>query len=518
MTRATFPVMGGLLSVVAAGLALSLFSGPLNGASIIVAAGDDLQAALNRAQPGDVLQLQAGATFDGNFVLPRKEGTSYITIRTSTPDARMPGASTRISPQHESLLPTLRTPNSAPALRAAPGAHHWRIQWVRILGTGGGDVVVLGDGSETDRTLLPTDLVFDRVILRGDLTKGQKRGIALNSANTIIRNSHITGIRLAGQETQAIAGWNGPGPFVIENNYIEAGSIGILFGGAQPAIDQLVPADIVIRRNHITRPVEWRTERWVVKNLVELKNARRAAIQGNLIENNWADAQAGPTILFTPRAHGPRATWTIVENVRFENNVVRHVAAGINILGSDTNDTSQQSRDIVIRNNLFWDVDHTRWGGNGSFLLIGVSPVDVHVEHNTVLQTGNAVSVYGGTRAAPMRVDGFRFASNIVRHNTYGIFGDQIGTGNPAITQYFPGSVITGNVLAGGESRLYPPGNVFPSVDELMRQFENPSGDDFRLVGGSSLRALTQGVAGVDFDEMAKALQPPPRAVPREPR
>ena len=53
-------------------------------------------------------------------------------------------------------------------------------------------------------------------------TTGQKRGVALNSASTSIRNSYIGGIRLAGQETQGIAGWNGPGPFVIENNYVEA--------------------------------------------------------------------------------------------------------------------------------------------------------------------------------------------------------------------------------------------------------------------------------------------------------
>ena len=516
MTRATFPVMSGLASVVTAGLALSLLSGPLSGASIVVGAGDDLQAALDRAQPGDVLQLEAGATFDGNYVLPQKTGTSYITVRTSTPDSRMPGASTRIGPQHESLLPTLRTPNATPALRTAPGAHHWRIQWVRFVGTGVGDVIALGDGLQRDRALVPTDLVLDRVVVRGDPAKGQKRGIALNSASTIVRNSYITDIRLAGQETQAIAGWNGPGPFVIENNYVEAGSIGILFGGAEPSIDQLVPSDIVIRRNHITRPVETRSGNWGVKNLVELKNARRAAIQANLLENNWAQAQSGPAVLFTPRAHGARASWTTVENVRFENNVVRHVAAGINILGYDNNATSQQARDIVIRNNVFADVDHTRWGGNGAFLLIGDSPADVHVEHNTILQTGNVVSVYGGTRAAPRRIEGFRFASNIALHNTYGIYGDQIGTGNPAITQYFPGSVIVGNVLAGGESRLYPAGNAFPTVAELMRQFENSSADNFRLVSGSSLRSMAQGVAGVDFDEMARAMQPQSRAVPRQ--
>jgi hypothetical protein len=512
MTRATYPVAGGLLI---AGLAVFLFTGPLDGASIVVGPGDDLQAALDRAQPGDVVQLEAGATFDGNFVLPQKTGTAYVTIRTSTPDARLPGTNTRIGPDYESLMPTLRAPNASPALRTAPGANHWRILGVRFVGTGGGDVVALGDGTQRDRALVPTNLVLDRVVVRGDLTKGQHRGISLNSASTIIRNSYIVGIRLAGQETQAIAGWNGPGPFLLENNYVEAGSIGILFGGAEPAIDQLVPSDIVVRRNQITRPVEWRSGKWGVKNLFELKNARRVTVQGNLLEYNWADAQAGPAILFTPRVNGSRATWTTVETVRFENNVVRHVGAAINILGSDTNATSQQAHDLVIRNNLFTDVNGPEWGGNGTFVQIGDSPADVHIEHNTVLQTGNVISVYGGTRAAPKRVEGFRFANNIVLHNNYGIYGDQIGTGNPAITQYFPGAVITGNVLAGGDGRLYPSGNVFPTVAELMKQFENAAADDFRLVGGSALRALAQGSAGADFDEMKRAMEPTPRAIPR---
>jgi len=38
-----------------------------------------------------------------------------------------------------------------------------------------------------------------------------------------------------------------------------------------------------------------------VKNSFELKNARRVLAQCNLIENNWADAQAGIAIVFTPR-------------------------------------------------------------------------------------------------------------------------------------------------------------------------------------------------------------------------
>ena len=474
---------------------------------IVVGAGDNLQAALDQAQPGQVVQLQAGATFDGNFVLPVKSGNSYITVRTSTPDSQLPGPTTRITLAHESLLPTLRSTNAQPALRTAPGAHHWRLMGLRFTTTtGAGDVISLGDAVQRDRTLVPSDFILDRIMVRGNEAKGQKRGIALNSANTHIRNSYIGGVRLIGQEAQGIACWNGPGPFVLENNYIEAGGIGVLFGGAPPTIDQLVPTDIVVRRNHITRPVEWRSGAWVVKNLLELKNAKNVQIEGNLLENNWSGSQSGFAILFTVRAHSTSAPWTTIEHVRFENNIVRHTGSAINVLGFDDAAPSRQLRDLVIRNNLFTDVSSGAWGGSGIFLQLGDEPADVHVEHNTVMQTGNIISVYGGTAAAPRLVPGFRFTSNIVKHNSYGIFGNNIGTGNPAIAAYFPASVIVGNVMAGGSANLYPAGNVFPTVAELMAQFENAAADNYRLIATSSLRSLPQGVPGVDVDELQRAM------------
>src|SRR5262249_18343674 len=45
------------------------------GRSINVNAGGNLQSALDQAQPGDVILLQAGATYTGNFVLSNKNGT-----------------------------------------------------------------------------------------------------------------------------------------------------------------------------------------------------------------------------------------------------------------------------------------------------------------------------------------------------------------------------------------------------------------------------------------------------------
>ena len=44
-------------------------------------------------------------------------------------------------------------------------------------------------------------------------------------------------------------GWNGPGPFLIENNYLEAAGENVMFGGSDPSIANLVPSNITIRRN-----------------------------------------------------------------------------------------------------------------------------------------------------------------------------------------------------------------------------------------------------------------------------
>ena len=54
------------------------YDGP---ADIVVNKGDDLQAALEAIKPGEILELQAGANFHGNYQLKRKNGEAEIVIR-----------------------------------------------------------------------------------------------------------------------------------------------------------------------------------------------------------------------------------------------------------------------------------------------------------------------------------------------------------------------------------------------------------------------------------------------------
>src|SRR5918999_4059217 len=76
--------------------------------TIAVAAGDDLQDALNRAKAGDVITLAPGATFTGNFVLPQRSGSRFITLRTARTEG-LPEDGDRISPAHHPKLATIRS-------------------------------------------------------------------------------------------------------------------------------------------------------------------------------------------------------------------------------------------------------------------------------------------------------------------------------------------------------------------------------------------------------------------------
>ena len=94
--------------------------------------------------------------------------------------------------------------------------------------------------------------------MHGDRYVGQKRCIALNAASVTIRDSYVADCKGVGQDTQAIGGWNGPGPYTIENNYLEAAGENVMFGGADPAIPNLVADGITVRRNYFSRPMSWR--------------------------------------------------------------------------------------------------------------------------------------------------------------------------------------------------------------------------------------------------------------------
>ena len=484
-----------------------------------VASGDALQAAIDAALPGESILLRPGVTYVGHFRLPARGGsdTRPITLRTGGADAVPAGV--RITPDQAPKLAKLQSPDGAPVLATRPGARFWTVQLIEFLPNqeAASDIITLGDGSSAQNTLdgVPSDLVIDRVYIHGDASRGQKRGIALNSLRTTISNSYIADIKAVGQDSQAIAGWNGPGDYLIENNYLEAAGENVLFGGADPSVAGLTPTGIVIRRNTIAKPLVWKQsgQRWQVKNLLELKHARDVTIVRNVFERNWAQAQSGYAILITVRNQDGRCPWCQVENVLFESNIVRDVAAGIAITGTDYLQPSRRTQRIVIRNNLFDGLDSRQWGGDGYLLQMTDEPRDILVDHNTVIQ-----GVSGGIAKIDGVVEDFTFTNNMTGHGEYGIIATSRAPGNSSIRASLPGATISANVIAGAQSDQYPPGNMFPTLEEWRQQLMDPSGHDFRLRSSSPwTKAGTDGRAlGADLAADPQSSDKTGTAVPRD--
>jgi hypothetical protein len=435
----------------------------ITGRTIHVPAGGSLQGAIDEAKPGDRITLQPAATYEGPFRLRPKTGDGWIVITTSATDLPKPGQ--RVTPADARRMPKI-TGSAEALIEAEAGAHHYRLVGLEVTPTEGASVtnlIQIGDDAKSV-DLIPHHIIIDRSYLHGDAKRGTRRGVALNAAHAAVLDSYLVDFKQPTVDAQAISGWNGPGPFRIAGNYLEASGENIMFGGADPSIPNLVPSDIEIVRNHLTKPLRWKKDdpsfagtEWAVKNLFELKNARRVLVEGNLIEHNWPQAQNGFAILFTVRNQDGGAPWSVVEDVTFRNNYVRRVAAGINVLGRDDNHPSQLTRRIAIVNNLFEDVGG-KWGGNGRLFQLLDRTSGITIEHNTAFHTGGII--FAGDTGPH---EAFTFTNNLMPHNEYGIIGSAAGPGNPTLQKFFPEAVIRGNVLIGAPAASYPKDNFYPA-------------------------------------------------------
>lgn len=481
----------GLLDI--AGQTFTVWQAGTTGSSSIwfVPPGSKIQPVLDQAQLGDTIMLEPGATYRGFLWLRNKPGTAFLTITTADPNL-IPPPGVRVTPPYFAALPKLMSPDNRPVVQTDPGAHHYRLVGLELRGPDGmynSAIIRLGVSSQTSLAQVPSYFDLDRLYIHGDPNVGGNHGVELHSSNTIIQNSYFKDFKSTFQETQAIACWNGPGPFHIENNYIEAAGENMMFGGALASISGLVPSDIVIRRNHFYKPLSWWVQhpsyagkKWIVKNLFELKNAARVLIEENIFENNWMQAQAGFAIVFTVRTQYGKMPWAVVEDVTFQRNIVRHAGGGVNLLGRDyAGNFLGITRRILIRDNLFYDINSSVWGGDGRAFQVLTGVEDLVIDHNTVIQNRHLMTLDG--IPSPRLV----FTNNIAPTNVYGILGSGTGTGFQTFQRYCPDIVLAGNVLAGGPASKYPANNYFPP-DLNAVGFVDLAGHDYRLAPGSPYR------------------------------
>jgi hypothetical protein len=465
--------------------------------------GDSLQNAIDLAQPGDTILLDPGATFVGPITLVAKANPNNQWISMATNNFPVPYG-TRVSPSDapamaEIVAPGLGniaapspvgvSPSVAPptaefggtAIQTQPGANDYYLRGLDILPASVDamiyTLVAVGDGgsNQSSASQEPSNIVIDQCYIHGLDGQDIKRGVELNDGGTDgqngVSNSYISDFKSVGQDTQAIAGWNGTGPYYITNNYLEAAGENVMFGGAWSYIQQ-VPSDISITDNTFSKPLSWDPNDpsyagtpWVVKNLLELKTAQNVVVQNNTLENVWVGGQNGDAILLTPRGDQSGGAWVTVSNVTIVHNTITNATQGILLLGSDDSSASGLATDITIEDNLFGDVasGNPEWGEAGGpphvFSLesgLAGGPVNIVIDHNTILQNNGDLLLLGGA------VTGLQFTNNIASQGEYGVIGSK-GLGEAALDALAAGYIFTNNVIVGGANVGYPDGNAEPT-------------------------------------------------------
>ena len=443
------------------------------GRVIKVPPGGNLQGALEQATSGDVIELQAGAVYSGQINLPNKPLTDFVTIQSSA--AADLSADKRVKPSQKSSMATIVSGMlGRAAVSAANGAHHYRFIGIEFTTTSSMynyGLVVLGTG-ESRPANVPHDIEIDRSYVHPSRSGKTRRGIALNSADTTIKNSYIEGFGFPGEEAQGICGWSGTRNVRILNNYIEGGAENIMFGGADPASAELTPTGIEIRGNYLSKPAVW-AENATVKTLFELKNAKKVTFSGNYLENNWK----GSAFRITVRNQDGGAPFATIEDVTIRDNIIKGSGDGINILGKDDTNPSQTLRGLTIENNLFLAIDGAKPYEGGGYFILASEGENITIANNTVFNTGNIATFHG---TLPRN---FIFRDNITGHGDYGIHGP-LDMRSPQAKAMFQNNVFM------NLNRIDPSGYAFPGGNVIVRDvaeigFSNAAANDYRLLPAS---------------------------------
>lgn len=227
------------------------------------------------------------------------------------------------------------------------------------------------------------------------------------------QNGYIEKIHWWQSESHASLQGFSKGPYKDVNNWEEGGSGGWFNGGGPVDQNGGPEDDDEIRRNYQGRDLNYKyltggsgnspgppfgcgpistgpdaantcPMSWAVKNTLELKLGVRVLIDGNIIENSWADGQTGWDVVTGARTCSGGASCgifdpvsglplTAINNVRFSNNWFRNApsfattGAGSNITPGDGGGISLAQNSMDYINNLGSNINDTNQNGNPNY-------------------------------------------------------------------------------------------------------------------------------------------------------
>lgn len=527
----------------------SLKDTPADGKTWTVNAGQSIEQALAHASCGDVVQLQAGATFGGNVTFPAKncDDAHWIVIRSSAADSSLPPEGKRLTPCYAGVTslpgrPALNCAATANVLAKvefngkggvgpiifSPGANHYRLMGLEVTRVA---------SSATLHSLIQFSgradhVVFDRMWIHGTAQDETARGVMLGASRYVaVVDSFFTDLHCVARsgactESTAVGGGLGEetmGPYKIANNFLEAAGENVYFGGGHATV---APQDIEVLHNYMYKPMTWMKGQpgfvggsdgnaFIVKNLFELKNAQRVLLEGNVMEGSWGGfSQRGFAILLTPKNQGGEGASICpacqVTDVTIRYNSIHHVGGGLQIANglSDRGGAALDGQRYSVHDVVIDDIDGQKYGGLGEFAQISMGQgaavlQNVTIDHVTAFP--NRMLFVGAP--AGTRMKNFVFTNNIVNAGTYPVWSTGGGPANcafrnsPQLTfdNCISGYTFASNAIIDSPAASWPAKNFFPRSAEAVKfvNYNGGKGGDYRLQSASPYKG--KGMDGRDL-------------------
>jgi hypothetical protein len=515
------------------------------GTTIQVSAGASLQSALNSANCGDTIALAAGATFTGQFTVPAKpcDNAHWIIIRTSAPNSALPPEGSRMLPCYagvsslpgrpafscggvqNALAKVVFTSMGSGPFQFANGANHYRfigLDISRAAGTGlVGSLVSTANGASADH------IILDRVWLHGSPQDDTMNAFTLNRMSyaalidSYTSEFHCTSVSGSCTDAHVISGGTSStvdAVYRINGNFLEASTENILFGGGSATT---TPTDIEIRHNHFFKPLIWMVGQpgfvggaggnaFMVKNHLELKNAARVLVEGNIFENSWGGySQVGYSILLTPKNQAsatsqPLCPTCAVTDVTIRFNTISHVGAGISLADvTSAAGPALYGERYSIHDVTIDDVSVSKYRGSGTLLMVlsgwlSSSLNSISVNHITGFPDPGGRIIDLGNNVASPPMYGFTFTNNIVGQVKYPIWSTGGSTSNcayfdvplPSLNSCFTTYKFSDNAIVAVinfPASQWPTANYFPTSIGGVQfvNFNGGIGGDYHLLSSS---------------------------------
>jgi len=324
------------------------------------------------------------------------------------------------------------------------------------------------------------------------------------------------------------------GPYEIHDNFLESSGQAVLFGAGAATT---TPTAITLRFNHFFKPWLWMKGNvpfqggdsgnpFIVRHLLELKNAVRVLIENNLMENVWGGfGESGDAILLTPKNQHSKSGDNIcpiceVTDVTIRYTHIFHAGGGIVIATDISGDgkggaPATAGARFSIHDVVLDDISRKYFGGGRLFHVKNTWPANplntITIDHITGFADPNGGLLTLGNQNSNPAMYGFVFTNSIVTTGRYPVWNVGGGktscaySGTPAqkLANCFTTFTFSDNALVAAPSH-YPPsswpsGNLFASdMDNVgFVQCDEGNGGDYELQSDSPYK--NKGMDGKDL-------------------